>query len=168
MVGGEDNNISKIRPVLRCFGDEITHAGPLGSGLKLKLVNNYMSMIGMVMTAEALNLADILGLDQSQTVATLRKTPAGQGQLNTNFPKKVLSGDIAPDFPLRMGFKDISLGLNLAKSVGAASPLGTAAHAMFAQAGLVGRSEQDCTAMLHVLNELSASPPIRSETQLAD
>jgi len=56
----------------------------------------------------------------------------------------------------------------LAKSVGAASPLGTAAHAMFAQAGLVGRSEQDCTAMLHVLNELSASPPIRSETQLAD
>ena len=168
MVGGEDDNISKVRPVLRCFGADITYAGPLGSGLKLKLVNNYMSMIGMVMTAEALNLAKILGLDQSQTVATLRKTPAGQGQLNTNFPKKVLSGDIAPDFPLRMGLKDINLGLNLAQSAGAASPLGTAAQTIFTKAEFVGRSEQDCTAMLYVLNDLSTPPPTRSDIQLTD
>lgn len=165
MVGGADDIISKVMPALRCFGQEITHAGPLGSGLSLKLVNNYMSMIGMVMTAEALNLADILGLDQSQTVATLRKTPAGQGQLNTNFPKKVLSGDIDPDFPLRMGLKDITLGLNLAQSVGAVSPLGTAARAMFEQAAHVGRAEQDCTAMLFVLSELST---IHSDIQQAD
>ena len=88
MVGGEDNNISKIRPVLRCFGDEITHAGPLGSGLKLKLVNNYMSMIGMVMTAEALNLADILGLDQSQTVATLKRHQQVRGNSTRISPKR--------------------------------------------------------------------------------
>jgi len=155
MLGCSEEIAHKIKPVLECLGDEIIHAGPLGSGLKLKLVNNYMSMIGMVMTAEALNLARILGLDLHQTVHTLQSTPAGRGQINTNFPKKVLKGDISPDFPLRLGAKDIGLGLSLARSVGAPTPLGSAAQQMFEMAVPWGRGDQDCTAMLHLLGDLS-------------
>lgn len=155
MVGGKDADFERVRPVLASLGSDIVHVGPLGSGLKLKLVNNYMSMIGIVMTAEVLNLARLLELDITQAVDVLRQTPAGQGQINTNFPKKVLSGDISPDFPLRLGLKDIDLGLRLAQSAGAPTPLGSTAQQLFALSLPWMRGDQDCTAMLHLLGDLS-------------
>ncbi|MBT4622539.1 MAG: NAD-binding protein [Verrucomicrobia bacterium] len=155
LAGGKREDLEHVEPILACLGDEIVYAGPLGSGLKLKLINNYMGMIGMVMTAEALNLARMANLDVDQVVEVLQKTPAGQGQINTNFPKKVLSGDITPDFPLRLGLKDISLGLTLAQSTGAPTPLGSAAQQIFALSLPWMRADQDCTAMLHLLSDLS-------------
>jgi 4-hydroxybutyrate dehydrogenase/sulfolactaldehyde 3-reductase len=127
--------------------------GTMGAPMarRLMLGEHQVAVHDIRETAEALNLAVCLGLDQAQTAAMLRQTPAGQGQINTNFPKKVLNGDISPDFPLRMGFKDISLGLALARSVGAASPLGTVARTLFEKAGPLGRAEQDCTAMLYLI-----------------
>lgn len=155
MVGASENDMREARPILEVLGDEIVHAGPFGTGLRLKLVNNYMSMIGMVMTAEALNMAQMLGLDLAQTVHVLQSTTAGRGQINVNFPNKVLKGDLSPDFPLRLGLKDISLGVKLAQSAGAPTPLGAATQQMFALAEPWGRGEQDCTAMLHLMRDLA-------------
>ena len=73
----------------------------------------------------------------------------------TNYPKKVLSGDINPDFSLWLGLKDIGLGLALAQSAGAPIPLGAASQKMFALPGPWGRAHQDCTAMLHLFSDLS-------------
>lgn len=158
MVGASEEDIRAVRPILEVLGDEIIHVGSFGSGLKLKLVNNYMSMIGMVMTAEALNVAQMLGLDLEQTVHVLQSTTAGRGQINVNFPNKVLRGDLSPDFPLRLGLKDISLGVKLAQSAGAPTPLGAATQQMFAMAEPWGRSEQDCTAMLHLMRDMAGPP----------
>lgn len=164
MAGGAERDLAEVAPLLEILGDEVINNGPLGSGLKMKLVNNYMSMIGMAMTAEVLNAAQVLGLDLDQTVRVLQSTPAGQGQINTNYPKKVLSGDISPDFPLRLGLKDIGLGLALARSAGAPTPLGEASQQMFALAGPWGRAYQDCTAMLHLFSDLSRSTSLKNDT----
>lgn len=157
MAGGTSKDFNEIMPLLNILADQVTHSGPLGSGLKLKLVNNYMSMIGMVMTAEVLNLAQVLGLYFKETVRVLQSTPAGQGQITTNFPKKVLKGDISADFPLRLGLKDIGLALALAHSEGVPTPLGSASQQIFALVRSWGRANQDCTAMLHLFSDLSGS-----------
>jgi 4-hydroxybutyrate dehydrogenase/sulfolactaldehyde 3-reductase len=164
LAGGSERDLTEIAPLLEILGDVVIHNGPLGSGLKMKLVNNYMSMIGMAMTAEVLNVAQVLGLDLNQTVRVLQSTPAGRGQINTNYPKKVLSGDISPDFPLRLGLKDISLGLALAQSAGAPTPLGAASQQMFVMAGTWGRAHQDCTAMLYLFSDLSGLTSLKNET----
>lgn len=39
----------------------------------------------------------------------LLDTAAGRGQINVNFPKKVLAGDVTANFPLRLGLKNLSL-----------------------------------------------------------
>jgi 4-hydroxybutyrate dehydrogenase/sulfolactaldehyde 3-reductase len=137
------------------MANEIVHVGPFGSGIRLKLVNNYMSMVGMVLTGEALMFAAKLGLDRATVVKVLSNTTAGRGQLLTNFPGKVLAGDISPDFPMRMGYKDINLAMNLAASVGAPLGLGGYAREMFALAKSWGRQEQDCTAMLLLLEDVA-------------
>lgn len=155
MAGADDADMAEARPVFEAMADEIVHVGGRGMGIRLKLVNNYMSMVGMVLTAEALMFAAKLGLDRATAVRVMSSTTAGRGQLLTNFPGKVLSGDITPDFPLRMGYKDIHLALNLAASVGAPLGLGGYAEQMFALAKSWGRQDQDCTAMLLLLEDLA-------------
>ncbi len=155
MVGGAAADLAEARPLFEAMADQIVHVGPLGSAIRLKLVNNYMSMVGMVLTAEALMFGAKLGLDRATVVNVLSNTTAGRGQLLTNFPNKVLAGDISPDFPLRMGYKDIHLAMNLAASVGAPLGLGGYAQEMFALAKSWGRQDQDCTAMLLLLEDLA-------------
>src|SRR5262249_37986032 len=134
MVGAGEADLARARPVFEAMADTIVHVGPRGSGIRLKLVNNYMSMVGMVLTGEALMFAAKLGLPRDTVVKVLSNTTAGRGQLITNYPRKVLAGDLTPDFPLRMGFKDIHLAMNLAASVGAPLGLGGYARELFALA----------------------------------
>jgi 4-hydroxybutyrate dehydrogenase/sulfolactaldehyde 3-reductase len=158
MAGGSDADLADARPLFEAMADTIVHVGPFGSGIRLKLVNNYMSMVGMVLTGEALMFAAKLGLPRETVVRVLSNTTAGRGQLLTNFPRKVLAGDVTPDFPLRMGLKDLQLALNLAGSVGAPLGLGGYAREMFALAKSWGRENEDCTAMLLLLEDMAHLP----------
>jgi 4-hydroxybutyrate dehydrogenase/sulfolactaldehyde 3-reductase len=158
MVGGTEADVAHARPVFESMADTIVHVGPFGSGIRLKLVNNYVSMVTMVLTGEALMFASRLGLDRDVAVKVMSGTTAGRGQLLTNYPQKVLAGDVTPDFPLRMGLKDISLAMSLANSVGAPLGLGGYAKEMFALAKAWGREQEDCTAMLLLLEDMAAVP----------
>jgi len=155
MAGGDAADVAAARPLFEAMADTIVHVGPSGAGIRLKLVNNYMSMVNMVLTGEALMFAAKLGLDRRTVVDVLSTTAAGRGQLLTNFPRKVLAGDVTPDFPLRMGFKDLNLAMSLAASVGAPLGLGAYSRELFALAGSWGRAEQDCTAMLLLLEDIA-------------
>ena len=155
MAGASDADLADALPLFEAMADTIVHVGPFGTGIRLKLVNNYMSMVGMVLTAEALMFAAKLGLERETVVRVLSSTTAGRGQLLTNFPRKVLMGDVTPDFPLRMGLKDIQLALNLAGLVGAPLGLGGYAREMFALARSWGRENEDCTAMLLLLEDVA-------------
>ncbi|MGE8317472.1 MAG: NAD(P)-dependent oxidoreductase [Comamonas sp.] len=158
MVGGSPEDAEQAQPIFEAMANEIIYIGPVGSAIRLKLVNNYMSMVTMVLTGEALMFAAKLGLERSTVVKVLSNTVAGRGQLLTNYPRKVLAGDITPDFPIRMGFKDINLAMNLAASIGAPLGLGGYAREMFALAKSWGRQEQDCTALLLLLEDLARVP----------
>jgi 4-hydroxybutyrate dehydrogenase/sulfolactaldehyde 3-reductase len=155
IAGGEEGDIAEARPLFECLGDTIVHAGPRGDGIKLKLVNNYMATVGTVLTAEALTLANKAGLDRAKTIEVLSSTTAGRGQLIVNYPRKVLAGDLRPDFPLRMAQKDVSHALDLGAELGSPLLLGSIAREMFALARPWGRADQDWTAMLLLLEDLS-------------
>jgi 4-hydroxybutyrate dehydrogenase/sulfolactaldehyde 3-reductase len=155
IVGGREEDVVFARPLFEAMADTIHYMGPGGSGIRTKLVNNYMSMVNMLLVAEALTLAAKCGLDRSRVVQVLSGTTAGRGQLNVNYPKKVLAGDITPDFPLRMGLKDIGLALDLGAEVGAPLSLGSTAREYFALARSWGRENQDCTAMLLLLEDIA-------------
>ena len=155
IVGGEKRDIQIALPILESMSDEIIHVGPITSGIRMKLVNNYMSMVGMVMTAETISFAKKVGINQDLAVKVLQGTAAGKGQINVNFPKKVLSGDLSPDFPMEMGLKDISLALELGDDKGLSLNLGRISKEYFALASKFNRQNQDCTAMLHLIEDIS-------------
>lgn len=160
IVGGAQEDLAQARPLFEALGDSIVHAGPQGHGIKLKLVNNYMSTVGTLLTAEALTLANKAGLDRDVTVRVLSSTTAGRGQIIVNYPKKVLAGDTTPDFPLRMAHKDVSHALTLGSEVASPLLLGAIAREMFALAGPWGRADEDWTAMLLLLEDLCRAPHV--------
>ncbi len=49
-VGGSDDAVTRVTPLLSAYGDPIFHVGPTGSGQKVKLINNAMfaAQIGLV------------------------------------------------------------------------------------------------------------------------
>ncbi|HET8585534.1 MAG TPA: NAD-binding protein, partial [Casimicrobiaceae bacterium] len=93
--------------------------------------------------------------DRATTVKVLSSTTAGRGQLIVNYPKKVLAGDVTADFPLRMAHKDVSHALSLGAELGSPLLLGAVAREMFALARPWGRADEDWTAMLLLLEDLS-------------
>lgn len=155
IAGGNKADLEQARPLFECMGDKIVHAGPNGAGIRLKLVNNYMAIVGTVLTAEALTLASKAGLDRAVTVEVLSNTTAGRGQLIVNYPNKVLAGDVIADFPLRMAHKDISHALSLGADTGVPLMLGAVAREELNLAKPWNRANEDYTAMLLLLEDIA-------------
>lgn len=158
MAGGSDADFEAAKAVFETLATKIVHVGPRGSGIRMKIINNYMSMVSMVMTAETLVLAKKAGIDLALAVEILQNTVAGRGQINVNYPNKVLKGDVSPDFPITMGKKDLSLGVALGKELAVPLFLGSSALELFGTACSTGRAQQDCTAMLLHLADLAGLP----------
>lgn len=155
IAGGDDADVAEARPIFDSIGNQLVHVGPRGTGIRLKLINNYMSTVGTVLVAEALTLANKVGLDRDKTVEVLSSTTAGRGQLIVNYPKKVLAGDISADFPLRMAQKDVSHALNLGAENGVPMLLGAVSREAFSLAKPWQRENDDWTAMLLLLEDIA-------------
>ena len=65
-VGGSDDAVARARPVLASYSDPIIHAGPIGAGQAVKLVNNTLFAAQIGLLHEAVRLGDRLGLDEQR------------------------------------------------------------------------------------------------------
>ena len=74
MVGGELSTLERIRPVLAAFATTIQHAGALGDGHRLKLVNNLISLGYAALYSEALALTVKSGLDAASFDILMRSS----------------------------------------------------------------------------------------------
>jgi 2-hydroxy-3-oxopropionate reductase len=70
-VGGADDTVARLRPVLSCYGDPVLHVGPLGAGQKVKLVNNALFAAHIGLLAGAVDLAARLGVTESALLSAL-------------------------------------------------------------------------------------------------
>ncbi len=63
LAGGTDEQIARARPILMCMGNELVEAGGPGMGIRVKLINNYMSIALNALSSEAAVLCESLGLN---------------------------------------------------------------------------------------------------------
>ncbi len=154
MVGGSETDLERARPYLEMMGDTIIHCGPVGYGIKAKIVNNYMTTSLIVLTAETLALAESFGLDLNVATEVMKGTPAGRTHLLTSFPNKVLKGDVSPAFMIDLADKDLGIALDEASKARLPLPAGAAAKQMYSLASAQGRGREDWTAMLLTYRDL--------------
>jgi 4-hydroxybutyrate dehydrogenase/sulfolactaldehyde 3-reductase len=151
MAGGSEAAVARARPLLEKMGDTIHHCGPVGTGARMKVVNNFMSIALNALTAEALTLAERSGLDPELARKVMLGTAAGQGHMAGTYPAKVLKGDLEPGFMIDLAHKDLGLALDLGKSLGLPLATGAASIGAYDQARAEGRGRQDWTAIYAML-----------------
>lgn len=136
-AGGSEAAVERARPVLAAIGDpeRLRHCGPVGSGLVVKLLNNYLVAVNAAASGEALALAREAGVDVRTAIEAVVSGGGGaNAQLANLYPNRVLAGDFEAGFKLGYMVKDLRHAFDLAAELGVESPLGRAAGARMDEA----------------------------------
>ncbi|HEM6744348.1 TPA: sulfolactaldehyde 3-reductase [Citrobacter farmeri] len=148
LAGGTPDQVEHATPVLMAMGNELINAGGPGMGIRVKLINNYMSIALNALSAEAAVLCEALGLSFDVALQVMSGTPAGKGHFTTSWPNKVLKGDLSPAFMIDLAHKDLGIALDVANQLHVPVPLGAASREVYNQARAAGRGREDWTAIL--------------------
>lgn len=75
-VGGNEDALTRVAPILSAYGDPVLHVGAVGSGQKVKLINNTLFAANIGLVSEAVRLGSELGVAES---ALLNAVQHGSG-----------------------------------------------------------------------------------------
>jgi 3-hydroxyisobutyrate dehydrogenase-like beta-hydroxyacid dehydrogenase len=140
-VGGQRELYEQYEPLLAALGT-VHHVGPVGAGASAKLVANSTLFGALGVLAEAIRLADRLGLSREAAFEVLAATPIAQQAERRRAALE--ANDYSPRFPLALARKDADL-------VTAAAPdlrLAQAARSWLADADAASWGERDYSALL--------------------
>ncbi|MDQ3441297.1 MAG: NAD-binding protein, partial [Planctomycetota bacterium] len=155
MVGATEAAFMRVRPLLEAMGTTIHHCGGVGSGMRTKVVNNYLAIVSCAFNAEALALSQRFGLSLEKTLDVIHGTTATNGQLKIAWPTKVLRGDTEPGFTIDLAHKDLTLIVEAANAARVPVPIAAAAREAFSTARGQGQGAKDFSAMVDVLCDLA-------------
>lgn len=158
LAGGTPEQVERARPILMCMGSELVDAGGPGMGIRVKLINNYMSIALNALSAEAAVLCESLGLDLNVAIKVMSGTAAGKGHFTTTWPGKVLKGDLSPAFMVDLALKDLRIAVDVARQTGAPLGMGEVAETYYQSASQDGRGRQDWSALLSQVRHLAGRP----------
>lgn len=104
-----------VSPAFDAIGRKTVWLGEAGAGSRMKLaVNAYMSIL-IEGLAEALELAELLDIDQTKLAEAIEGGPLDAPIADAKL-HKMEAGDYAPEFPLEWALKDVDLALEAAGS----------------------------------------------------
>ena len=150
LVGGNEAALATVRPVLRAMSKEIIHLGPVGSGAKLKLINNFLCGVQIASLAEALTWIEHSGLDREKSLAFLNSAAPGSPLLAT-ISARMAAQNYAVNFLLRLIVKDLQYAQNEAAQCGVDLTTAQASRKLFEDAVAKGFGEVDMSAVIEPL-----------------
>jgi len=134
MVGADAAVFDRIRPVLSSWAKSVVHLGPNGTGHKMKLLNNFLSLGYAALYAEALALADKVGITTQQFDSVIRGSRMDCGFYQTFMGYALEGNRESHKFTLKNGLKDLRYLESMANGVGLANPVGNSVKNSFALA----------------------------------
>ena len=108
LAGGTADEIARAQPVFDAIGRLTIHAGPAGSGSKLKLGINGSMGATLAVVAEGVTYGLAAGLDRSMLFDALDAVPVISPHHKRKL-KAAKEGDFSPQFPTRLMQKDMRL-----------------------------------------------------------
>jgi 3-hydroxyisobutyrate dehydrogenase-like beta-hydroxyacid dehydrogenase len=158
VVGGDPAVLERVRPWLAAIGPTITHVGPLGLAVSMKIATNLGLAVQMLAFSEAVLLAEKAGIGRERAVEALLRSVAASPMLKYRGPF-VLGQPAEAWFDVRMMQKDLQLALDLGRGVGAVLPTTALAQEWLSMARGLGLERQDFAVVFDVLAWMSGRPP---------
>jgi 3-hydroxyisobutyrate dehydrogenase-like beta-hydroxyacid dehydrogenase len=152
IVGGEEREVEKLKPLYAAMGKKIFRMGETGKGQSAKLAMNLQIALIYEGFAEALTLAAKLGVDTENLVHLINASMVKSGVIEYKAPF-VLRRDFSPNFPLRLMRKDIRLALDAAKEARVKLPGLETVEEVYDVAVEEGYADLDYAATLQLLEK---------------
>ncbi len=150
LVGGSAAALASATPILNAMSKEIVHLGPIGSGAKMKLINNFLCGVQAASLAEALVWIERSGLDRDKSLAILKSGAPGSPLLGA-MSTRMVNRDYTVNFLLRLLSKDMLYAGKEASSCNVALKTGETARALMEAAIAEGYGEQDMSSLVEPL-----------------
>lgn len=153
MVGGADDDVARVRPVLEAMGTP-HHLGPLGSGQLAKACNQVVVATTLAALGEAVALGERGGLDVGALLDVLAGGLAGSRALEVK-RDLLASGDFTPQGSAAFQHKDLGFALEAARASGVAVPVTATVDQLFGAMRWTGHGEDDHSGVVQVTRLLS-------------
>jgi 3-hydroxyisobutyrate dehydrogenase len=150
LVGGSDSALKKATPVLKAMSKEIVHFGPVGSGAKMKLINNFLCGVQVASLAEGLVWIERSGLDRDKALAFLKGGAAGSPLLGA-ISARMASQNYAVNFLLRLMRKDLVYAESEAAQCNVDLKTSEVARSLFEAAIARGLGDEDMASVIEPL-----------------
>jgi len=150
MVGGQEEVFERVKPYFEAMGKNIVHCGPQGSGQKVKAVNQVICALNILACSEGLLFAKRMGLDL-EVVHQVVASGAASSWMLTNLGPKMIAGDFAPGFMIRLQAKDLRIASETMEGLGGGFPGTELATRLFAEATERGLGEQGTQGLVNLL-----------------
>lgn len=86
MAGASNEAMARVRPVFATYADPIFHIGPVGSGMRAKLVNNFLAAAHIGLAHATTELGEALGVEREMMRQVLMAGAASSYALE-NMPR---------------------------------------------------------------------------------
>ncbi|MGT2461901.1 3-hydroxyisobutyrate dehydrogenase [Sinomonas atrocyanea] len=161
MVGGEDDDVAVVRPILETMGKRVVHCGAHGLGQAAKVCNNMILGVSMIAVSEAFVLGEKLGLTHEALFDVAAHASGQCWALTTNCP---VPGPV-PTSPANRGYqpgfagalmaKDLRLAVNALEHTGVAAEMGQLASRIYDSFVEHGGAGTDFSGIITTIREQS-------------
>ena len=153
MAGGSEADFARAKPLLETMSENLFHLGPLGTGHKIKLLNNAFSMSVATLATEIVSSARAMDVD----IGLLRDVMVA-GPNRSDFFEWMLAAaadgdDTKIDFALKNGLKDVRYFNALAEAVSARADIPRIAETRMAAAVDAGEGDSRIPALIRIAEQ---------------
>lgn len=153
IVGGEETALERVRPVLDCIAKTVHHVGPQGTGVTLKVVNNYILGLNQLALAEGLAMARSAGIDDETFAETVADSSGASYALDRNMSRFIIPNEFDSEFTLDLMEKDVTLAERFAYDKDVPMLLG-GVSGLYRLASSMGYGDLDCSAIVKLYEGL--------------
>ena len=157
MVGGERQAFAAVEPLLRELGQTVTHIGPNGQGLLLKLAINISLAVQTLAFSEGLLLAERGGVDPEAAAEVMSNSSIGSPMLKARIPLLLDLPEHAW-FDVELMQKDIRLARDAADDLQIPLPSATIVDEILTEARKLGYGHRDLASLHEVLAKTGVTP----------
>jgi 2-hydroxy-3-oxopropionate reductase len=154
-VGGKKEVFDRHREILAAMGTDIVHAGDIGSGEVVKIVNNFMVAVTTCALAEALVLGVKAGVKTDILYEALSSGSGNSFVLQNHYRNNVLKGKFEEGvFPVDYMLKDLDLALSTGNQLRVPLHFAALSAQQYIQAGASGEGKKYHPAVIRPLEKL--------------
>src|SRR5580700_3401443 len=134
LVGADADDLQSARGILESLSRRIIRFGPVGAGTAYKLIINMMGAVQIASAAEALAIAERVGLDIAVVTDAISTSQAASPQVVRNTRRMVADDhDHNVVFSSALRLKDVEYAVRFARAAGIGSPFGALAEGIYRQ-----------------------------------